>query len=180
MWFSKKQATVETATYGAKHTAGRTCIEQMIDLRNTFRFSGVPVHETGYVFGDDESMVNGSAFPCSRIQKRHNTSSCHCVRSQTAKGCIALHHIQSHNNVADMVSKHWSFHSASDLLKPTFDTSGDAASLHADDSINCPNNCVIKIKQRRQNCKAQQQSITLCHVTLKERYPLFFQIPRCS
>ena len=36
MWFSKKQATAETATHGAEFRAGRTCIEQMIDLRNTF------------------------------------------------------------------------------------------------------------------------------------------------
>ena len=36
MWFSKKQATVETATHGAEFAAGRMCIEQMIDHRNTF------------------------------------------------------------------------------------------------------------------------------------------------
>ena len=36
MWFSKKQATVETATHGAEFMAGRTCIEQTIDLRNVF------------------------------------------------------------------------------------------------------------------------------------------------
>ena len=36
MWFSKKQATVETATHGAEFVAGRTCIEQTIDLRNAF------------------------------------------------------------------------------------------------------------------------------------------------
>jgi len=98
------------------------------------------------MFGDNESMVNSSAFPHSRIQKRHNVSSCHCVRSQTARGCIALHHIRSHNNVADIVSKHWSFHSVSDLLKPIFDTLGNTANLYTDDSIDCLNDYVIKVK----------------------------------
>ena len=36
MWHSKKQATTEMATFGAKFVAGRTCIEHIIDLRNTF------------------------------------------------------------------------------------------------------------------------------------------------
>ena len=36
-WYSKKQATVETATYGSEFVAARTCVEQIIDLRYTLR-----------------------------------------------------------------------------------------------------------------------------------------------
>ena len=32
-WYSKKQSTVETATYGSEFVAARTCVEQIIDLR---------------------------------------------------------------------------------------------------------------------------------------------------
>jgi hypothetical protein len=31
-WYSKKQATVETATYGSEFVAARVCVEQIIDL----------------------------------------------------------------------------------------------------------------------------------------------------
>jgi len=34
-WHSKKQATVETATYGSKFIAAQICIDQSIDLKNT-------------------------------------------------------------------------------------------------------------------------------------------------
>ena len=34
-YYSKKQATVETATYGSEFVAARICVEQIIDLRNT-------------------------------------------------------------------------------------------------------------------------------------------------
>lgn len=34
-WFSKKQVTVETATYGSEFIAARTCVDQAIDLRTT-------------------------------------------------------------------------------------------------------------------------------------------------
>ena len=39
-WYSKKMATVETATYGAEFVAARTCVEQIIDLQNTFKVPG--------------------------------------------------------------------------------------------------------------------------------------------
>ena len=44
-YYSKKQATVETATYGAEFVAARTCTEQIIDLRTTLRYLGVPIRE---------------------------------------------------------------------------------------------------------------------------------------
>jgi hypothetical protein len=31
-WYSKKQATVETAIYGSKFVAAHICVEQIIDL----------------------------------------------------------------------------------------------------------------------------------------------------
>ena len=34
-WYSKKQTTVETATYGSEFVAACTCVEQMIDLQTT-------------------------------------------------------------------------------------------------------------------------------------------------
>jgi hypothetical protein len=44
-WYFKKQATVETATCGSEFVAARVCVEQIIDLRNTLKFLGVPVRE---------------------------------------------------------------------------------------------------------------------------------------
>jgi hypothetical protein len=45
-WYSKKQATVETATYGSEFIAARTCIDQIMDLRTSLRYLGVPVRDT--------------------------------------------------------------------------------------------------------------------------------------
>jgi hypothetical protein len=55
-WFSKKQATVEVATYSSEKIAMRTFIEQIIDLRTTLRYLGVPIRGKSYVFGDNESV----------------------------------------------------------------------------------------------------------------------------
>ena len=42
-WFSKKQDTVETSTYGSEYVAARVCIEQLIDLRTTLIYLGVTI-----------------------------------------------------------------------------------------------------------------------------------------
>jgi hypothetical protein len=39
-WFSKKQATVETATYGSEFVAARICVEQIINLCISLCFLG--------------------------------------------------------------------------------------------------------------------------------------------
>ena len=37
-WYSKKQGTVEIATFGSAANAARTAMEQIIDLRGTLRY----------------------------------------------------------------------------------------------------------------------------------------------
>jgi len=133
MWFSKKQATSETATYGSEFLAARTCVEQIIDLRNSFRYLGVPVCENSYVWGDNEAQITSSTLPYARLNKRHNILSYHFVRNMVAKGFIRISHIPSEYNLADILSKHWS-HQASyeNLIKPLLHFHGDADDLIID------------------------------------------------
>ena len=39
----KRKVTVETATYGSEFVASKTATEQIIDLRHTLRYLGVPI-----------------------------------------------------------------------------------------------------------------------------------------
>jgi hypothetical protein len=43
-WYSKKQATDETATYGSEYVAAPTWVEQVMDLRLTLRYLGASSH----------------------------------------------------------------------------------------------------------------------------------------
>ena len=86
-WYSKKQATVETATYGSKFVAARTCVEQIIDLRTTLRCLGVRVKETSHTFGDNKSVVNSSNQVHAKLHKRHTALSFHQVREEMASKC---------------------------------------------------------------------------------------------
>ena len=42
-WYSKRQATVENATYGSEFVAAKTATEQIVDIRQTLRNLGVPI-----------------------------------------------------------------------------------------------------------------------------------------
>jgi hypothetical protein len=50
----KKQATVETATFGSEFIAARTTIDQIVNLWTTLCYLGVPIQEKSYVFGDNK------------------------------------------------------------------------------------------------------------------------------
>ena len=61
--YSKRQATVETATYGSEFVASKPSTEQIIDLRHTLRYLGVPIKTKSYLFGDNRSVVTSSTLP---------------------------------------------------------------------------------------------------------------------
>ena len=68
-WYSKLQATCETATFGSEYVAARTCTDQIINLRNTLRYLGVPIDGATMMFGDNETVVNTASVPHSRLNK---------------------------------------------------------------------------------------------------------------
>ena len=108
-WFSKKQATCETATYGSEFVAARTCVEQIIDLRITLRYLGVPIIGPSYMFGDNESVVNSSMLFCAKLHKRHTALSFRRVQESIAANICRFYHIKGTANLADVFSKHWSY-----------------------------------------------------------------------
>ena len=78
-WFSKKQATVETATYGSEYVAAHTCVEQIIDLCDTLHYLGVLIRHKSYMFGDNKGVVDSSVQLHARLHKWHNALSFHHV-----------------------------------------------------------------------------------------------------
>ena len=51
--YSKRQTTVETATYGSEFVASETTTEQIVDLRHTLRYLEVPIKTKSYLFVDN-------------------------------------------------------------------------------------------------------------------------------
>ena len=120
---------METATFGSEYVAARTCTEQIIDLRKTFRYLGVPVEGASFMFGDNETVVNTASIPHSKLHKRHNALSHHRTREAIAAGITRFHHVRGKTNPADILSKHWDYPSIWPQLRPLLFWTGDTALL---------------------------------------------------
>jgi hypothetical protein len=109
-WYCKRQATVETATFGSEFVAAKTAVEQMIDIRLTLRYLGIPILGKTYMFGDNQSVVTNATLPHSQLNKRHNALAYHRVREAVScPGMLGFYHIPGESNPADILSKHWGF-----------------------------------------------------------------------
>jgi hypothetical protein len=117
-WYSKRQAVVETATFGSEFTASRIATDQIIDLRMTLRYLGVHVFQKTYMFGDNQAVVTNSTIPHSSLSKRHNALAYHRVCEAIAAKIIGYYWIDGKSNPADIVSKHWGYQQIYQLLQP--------------------------------------------------------------
>ena len=116
-WFSKKQATVETATYGSEFVAARTAVDQIEDTRQTLRYLGIPINEKSYLFGDNASVVISGTTPQSALRKRHSLLCYHRVREAVASEMMVFSHMPGDSNPADIVSKHWGYQQVWPMLR---------------------------------------------------------------
>jgi len=104
-WYSKRQNTVESSTYGAELVALRIATEFVIEYRYKLRMLGVPMEGPSPILCDNQSAVTSTSLPSSTLKKRHNAIAYHRVREAVAARVIGIHHIPGKNNVADILTK---------------------------------------------------------------------------
>jgi hypothetical protein len=135
-WFSKKQNTVETATYGSEFMVARQACEQLIDLRYTLRMMGIPLDGPSWLFGDNQSVITSSTIPSSMLNKRHNALSYHRLRESIAARIIYFIHIEGQYNPSDFLTKFLPYHRFRPLIQPLLFWYGDT--LKDDSSLPIP------------------------------------------
>ena len=128
-WYSKKQSTIETATYGSEYTAARIAVDHIVNHRNMLRYMGVPIEKISYLFGDNKSVVDSSSIPHAKLHKRHNALSYHRVREAIASKILAFIYIPGQINPADILSKHWGYQQVKDTIKALLFHKGNTLEL---------------------------------------------------
>ena len=96
----------DLSTYGSEFVAAWISTNQIIDLRMTLRYLGVPVVEKSYLFGDNQSVVTSSTIPHSSLNKQHNALWYHRVWEAIGGKILASFHIDGKTNPSDVLSKH--------------------------------------------------------------------------
>ena len=105
LWFSKKQNTVESSTFGSEFVAARIATDMIESLRYKLRMFGVPIDGPANVFCDNQSVVKNSSLPESTLNKKHNAICYHRVREAAARGMIRMGKEQTQTNIADLLTK---------------------------------------------------------------------------
>lgn len=105
LWFSKRQNTVETSTFGSEFVAMRIATEMIEGLRYKLRMMGVPIDGPTTVFCDNQSVVHNTTKPESTLKKKHNAIAYHRVREAAASGTIIVAKVDSKENLSDLLTK---------------------------------------------------------------------------
>ena len=104
-WYSKRQNTVESSTYGAELVALRIAVEGIIEFRYKLRMMGIALKGPSQVLCDNKSVVLNMTLPSSTLKKKHNAIAYHRVRETVAAKIIKVNHIDGKSNLADILTK---------------------------------------------------------------------------
>ena len=88
--FSKRQTTLEAATFGSELIAARVAKEKVQALLHKLRMMAVPVISPSVMTVDNESVVKNLSVPESRLKKKHLSICYHAVREAVVAGVITV------------------------------------------------------------------------------------------
>ena len=104
-WFSKRQNTVESATYGSELVALRIARDLIVSLRIKLKMFGVPLKGPTNVYCDNRGVVQNTSIPTSTLNKKHNSINYHIVREAAAAGVLSVLKEDTKTNMADALTK---------------------------------------------------------------------------
>jgi hypothetical protein len=93
VWFSKKQATIETSV-----------MECLRGLQYKLRMMGVAISGPSFIYyGDNMSVIHNTQRPESILKKKSNAIWYHAIREAVAMGECLTGHVSMHDNPADSI-----------------------------------------------------------------------------
>ena len=105
-WYSKKQNRIENSVFGSEFTAMRTALETAQGIRYKLRMMGVPINTPIYIYGDNMSVIHNTSKPESTLKKKANSVCYHYIREAVAADECRTGHVSTHENPADVATKH--------------------------------------------------------------------------
>lgn len=105
IWYSKRQNTVETSTFGSEFVAMKIAVELVEALRYKLRMFGIPIDGPTNVFCDNEAVTKNVIHPESTLKKKHNAIAYHRSREAVAAGTIRVTKEDGKTNLADVLTK---------------------------------------------------------------------------
>ena len=105
IWYSKRQNTVETSTFGSKFIAMKMAVEQIESLWYKLRMFGVPLEGSMNVFCYNEAVFKNASQPDLTLKKKHMLICYHHCREAVACQMIRIAKEGTLTNLSDLSTK---------------------------------------------------------------------------
>jgi hypothetical protein len=105
IWYSNRQNTIETSTFGGEFVALKIAVELNEPLQYKLRMMGIPLDGPTNGFCDKQSVVMNSIITRSMLTKKHNIFAYHKVRDSNAADAIQIAQEKVKNNISDVLAK---------------------------------------------------------------------------
>ena len=106
VWYSKRQNTVETSTYGSELVAMRLAVEMIKALKYKLCIFAIEILENGTkIFGDNNAVIINTSVPESTLKKKHHSINYNYVREAVAAGMVLIYKVDTGSNLADLFTK---------------------------------------------------------------------------
>ena len=79
IWFSKRQNTVESSSFGSEFVTISIAVEHIKFIRYKLRMFGVPITGPANVYCDNQGIVKNTSIPDSTLSKKQNAVNCHTI-----------------------------------------------------------------------------------------------------
>ena len=114
--YSKRQNTVESATFGSELVAMRVARDLIVAMRIKLKCFGIPIDGPCDVFCDNEAVFKNTSRPESTLTKKHNAINYHICREAVAAKIMRVAKEDTFTNIADALTKLMSYSRKYDLM----------------------------------------------------------------
>ena len=90
-WYSKKQTTTESSTFGSEMAVLKIATKKVIGLRYKLRIMGVPLEGLANIYCDNDSVVKSSTNPEATLSKKNVSITYHKCRQAFAAGITNIY-----------------------------------------------------------------------------------------
>ncbi len=104
-WVYEKQATIEISVFGAEFVAMKHSIEKLQGLQYKLCMMGIPLTGPSFIYADNKLQVTNSTRPELTLKKKCNSICYHAVQESVAMGESLITHINSEDNLSDLMTK---------------------------------------------------------------------------
>ena len=109
LWYSKRQNTVETSTFGSEFIAMKTAVEQVESLQYKLCMFGVPLEGPTNMFCDNEAVFKNASIPDSTLKKKHTSICYHRCREAVASCTVRVANKGTLTNLSNLFTKPLSY-----------------------------------------------------------------------